>query len=250
MLSDRALQAFAAWSGYPVFADLMQRVPSLDVYLAGGAVRNLALGQKKVRDFDLFLGGPGLDEAVDRLGRVGCVTRGVYVNVHWKPDAAEPVRADLILIPTFKPIRPATGMVDALGQFDFTGNAIAVDLRRGVVLDPQGGVGDMRRRIMRAVRFDFPDTPITPTHVLRHSVCFWFRILHYAAALGLGIEPVTMGWLLAHRDYRVYRPAFTKEFKAPHPDALLLGDDPPAAPAHVPWSGAALATSPAPIPCA
>jgi hypothetical protein len=250
MLSHRALQAFAAWSGYPVFADVMERVPDLEIYLAGGAVRNLALGQEKVRDFDLFLGGPGLAEAVDRITRVGRVTRGVYGNIHWKPDADEPVRADMILIPTFKQIRPATDMVDALNQFDFTGNAIAVDLRRGDVLDPQNGIEDMRRRIMRTIRFDQPDMPIKPDHVLTYSVCTWFRVLHYAAALRLEIEPVTMGWLLAHRHYRVHREAFSKEFKPPHPDALLLDDEPRPTPAHVPWDGTAVATGLAPIPCA
>jgi hypothetical protein len=241
MLSDRALRAFAAWSGYPLFADLMKRVPDLDLYLAGGAVRNLALGQEKVRDFDLFLGGPGLAEAVDRITRIGVVTRGVYGNIHWKPDANEPVRADLILIPTFKQIRPATDMVDALNQFDFTGNAIAVDLRSGDVLDPQKGVRDMERRIMRAVRFDQPERAITPNHVLTYSVCTWFRILHYAAALELEIEPVTMSWLLARRHYRVYREAFAGEFKEPHPRARLLNDEPPSAAAHVPGCSAAVA---------
>ena len=75
MLSHRALQAFAAWSGFPVFADVIRRVPDLDIYLAGGAVRNLALGQEKVRDFDLFLGGPALrghepKDLADRSGKM------------------------------------------------------------------------------------------------------------------------------------------------------------------------------------
>lgn len=224
-VATRVLKAFAGWGGGPALYRVMEEFPTLEVHVAGGAVRNLLLDANAgVRDFDLFLGGPCVDRALGRLAEAGRMSHGVYGNIHWSPCPDEPVRGDLILVSRFRSKGPCRDILDVLNQFDFTGNAVGVDLRTGAVLDPQNGVRDMRRRLMRAVRFDTPDEPIAPGHVLRRTVCLWYRILHYAAALRLRIEPATMRWLLAHRDYRQFRDAFTREFKTPHPDALLIYD--------------------------
>jgi hypothetical protein len=225
-VSQRVLDAFRTWSGYSAVAQLLDDSPKLEVYVAGGVVRNLVLDPRaRVKDFDLFFAGPEVKRAFDRLAQIGRTTRGVYGNIHWYPSPDEPVRGDLIPVSNFHWIWPAVIMREALEQFDFTANAIAVDLRTGAVLDPLHGLTDLQLRIMRATRFDWPDEPITPGHVLRRPVCLWYRILHYAAALDLHIEPVTMRWLLAHRHFRSFREAFTREFKKPHPNAILLDNE-------------------------
>ena len=224
-VAPRVLKAFTEWRGSPAILRVMEEFPGLEVYVAGGAVRNLLLdADARVRDFDLFLGGSSVDRALERLAQAGRMNHGVYGNIHWWPCGDEPVRGDLILVSRFQSNGPCRNILDVLNQFDFTGNAVGVDLRTGAVLDPQNGVRDMRRRLMRAVRFDTPDVPISPGHVLRRTVCLWYRILHYAAALQLRIEPATMRWLQAHSEYRRYREAFIREFKTPHPDALLIYD--------------------------
>lgn len=103
-------------------------------------------------------------------------------------------------------------IVDALNQFDFTGNAIAVDLRTGAIFDPQNGRRDMARRILRGVRFDYPDEPIAPGQVLTRPVVLWFRLVYYARLLGLTIEPVTKAWLNAHRAFERWRGEYAATF--------------------------------------
>jgi hypothetical protein len=230
VLSQRALQRFSAWRGYPRFSRMLAEFPNLEAHLAGGSLRNLLLDpQARVKDYDVLLAGPCLHQAVDWLTREGRSTRGVFGNVHWYPCPDEPLRADLIPVSNFSHLRRSETIADALGQFDFTGNAIAVDLRTGVVLDPVNGIRDMQQRTMRAVRFDQPEVPILPGHTVPYSVTQWFRILHYAAALDLQIEPATLRWLLAHSDYREYASVFTQTFKAPHPNAFAVLDARPAA---------------------
>jgi len=223
-LSQLVLQSYRSWSGWSAFDQVLRDFPDLSAYMAGGTVRNLALNaHSAVRDFDIFLDGRPVQDALERLGLSGRIKRGVYGNTHWYPAGETTLKGDLILIRTFDHVFPSSNMVDALNQFDFTGNAIAVDLRTGEILNPQRGIEDLARRIMRGVRFDLPDEPIAAGHGLTHRVCHWFRILHYAAALGLRIEPVTMRWLRAHRSFAVYRDAFAEQFKLPHPDALWVG---------------------------
>jgi tRNA nucleotidyltransferase/poly(A) polymerase len=214
------MELFRGWSGYPVFAQALDEFPRFEVYLAGGLLRNLLLDpHAQARDLDLFVGGPCV-EAIDWLRQRGRARVGVYDNVKWYPHADEPVYADFIRLSRFRPVRPSEDMVGALRQFDFTGNAIAIDVRTGEVLDPVNGVADMRNRLMRVVSFDRTEEPIAPGHALSDAVCVWFRALNFAAKLGLRIEPVTLGWLRAHRHYAEYREAFARQFREPHPDAF------------------------------
>jgi hypothetical protein len=223
ILSQRVLRRFSAWRGYPRFGRMLAEFPNLHAHLAGGSVRNLLLDPEgKIKDYDVFLAGPCVRSAMDWLTQEGRSTRGVYGNVHWYPSADEPLRADLIPVSNFHRSKRSENMVDALNQFDFTGNAIAVDLRTGAVLDPHDGIRDMRQRTMRAVRFDEPEEPILPGHPVLRSVSLWFRVLHYAAALELQIEPTTMRWVLARSAYRKYCGVFTQTFKPPHPNAFAV----------------------------
>src|SRR5678816_3587822 len=89
-------------------------------------------------------------------------------------------------------------IVQILRQFDFTANAMALDLRSGRFHDPFDGTGDLRRRIMRAVRLDIPDEPVVPGHDLTRAQCLWLRLIHYTLRVGLDIEPETLAWLRGH----------------------------------------------------
>ena len=111
-------------------------------------------------------------------------------------------------------------IVDALNQFDFTGNALAVDVRGDRLFDPQNGLRDMRQRLMRMVRFDYPDEPILPGNRLGRLTVLWFRILHYAAELDLAIEPVTRGWLVRHGSAERHLDVFSEDFFVPNLDRL------------------------------
>jgi len=80
------------------------------------------------------------------------------------------------------------------------------------VFDPQNGVRDAKLNMMRAVRFDYPDEPIAAGSSLSRLGVLWIRILHYAGALGLTIEPVTDKWLHDHVSLGVQEHEFGRAF--------------------------------------
>lgn len=205
----------------------MSRLPGLEVFLAGGSVRNIALeAYRDPRDFDFFLGGDGVQEALSLLEGSGELQTGPFGSPRWHPAVESDIYADIIPITFFyNGLWQCIDMVDALNQFDFTGNAVAVNLRTSAVLDPQNGIRDLQSRVMRGVRFDYPDEPISQHCLLSRPVVLWFRLLHYAVLLDLTIEPVTLRWLRAHRDYAQHIQAYQDVFEDVHPLYLETIDD-------------------------
>ena len=76
-------------------------------------------------------------------------------------------------------VRPATIHEDLRGR-DFTINSIALSLNpasRGLLLDPNNGVGDLERKELRAVsNYTLYDDPIRLLRVLRFKVRLGFNI--------------------------------------------------------------------------
>jgi poly(A) polymerase len=117
----------------------------LDAWIAGGAVRDAALG-REVTDLDLAVAGdPG--QAAKAIARAGdghafelsaefATWRAVARDHRWQVDATalrgETIEADL-------------------AARDFTLGAIAVPLAGGEPIDPYDGIGDLRRRLLRIV---------------------------------------------------------------------------------------------------
>lgn len=205
------------WGGFPGLQAAMRTCPRTEVYLAGGAVRDLIRSaQRPPRDFDLFLGGFDVAAFVDVLHRRGTVRCGPFGSPRWFPGDAGTHYADVIPIEHFhNGLWKCRDMVDVLNQFDFTANAVGVDLRRARLFDPQNGVRDGREGVLRAVRFDYPDEPISAqTHITRPCV-LWFRLLHYSSELGLDIEPVTRGWLRKNRHFSRDAAEFARLFFPP-----------------------------------
>jgi tRNA nucleotidyltransferase/poly(A) polymerase len=152
----------------------------LNLYLVGGAVRDLTHGQQVVRDLDFAVEGPpqrilrALPSAdSSKSGRGARAHAGEppltleyqYLDEHL--DSAEllfsnGVRAELAMAreeislrPGQRPeVRPATIFED-LKRRDFAINAMAVSLHpnsRGLLLDPTNGAGDIERREIRALQ--------------------------------------------------------------------------------------------------
>jgi hypothetical protein len=208
-----AFEALGGWPGYQALAGVMNEVPELQVYLAGGVIRDFFLGRSEPpKDFDFFLGGPVVDRALTMLEAEGSMRTGPFGSPRWYPRGAGDY-CDLIPIERFyNGLWRCEDIVDALNQFDFTGNAVAVDVRTGEFYNPQNGRRDMERRVMRMVRFDYPDEPIAPGQSISRRTVLWFRVLHYAAAFGLAIEPVTKAWLIRHRGFFEYADSFSATF--------------------------------------
>lgn len=195
----------STWSGYRSILEVMNSHPEADFFLAGGAIRDILLKRVGLpKDFDFFLGSGDFAEIISSLKKHGRVIEGPFGSPRWFPDSTEGDYADVISISAFfNGLSYCSSITDVLNQFDFTGNAIALNLRNGRVHDPQDGIRDLCDRVLRMVRFDYPDEPIRPGHPLNRTTVLWFRILHYAALLNLDIEPVTLRWLNDHIKYRI-----------------------------------------------
>jgi hypothetical protein len=206
-------RALHAWPGYRTLASVLERFDDLSVFLAGGVIRNSLLAfADPPKDFDFFLQGPSLQAALRVFQGAGRLDQTPYGAPRWYPDGGMQY-ADLMTIEDFKPgLWRCENIVDVLNQFDFTASALAVDLRTGTWFDPQNGYRDAVRRIMRMVRFDYPEGPFMPGAQLERNTVLWFRILHYASSLRLTIEPLTLAWLRRHRSYERQAAEFANVF--------------------------------------
>jgi len=191
------------WPGNVTLWQLMQEHNDLQVYVAGGFLRNIALGQRLSKDIDLFLGGPSVEQFLNRLSRRGHVTPNAYGKWNWRPSAKCTQYFDLLPIRDFRVApRRFFAITELLTHFDFSCNSIALDLRTGRITDPCGGIESCRRRELKMNRYDNPEyRPVDPANPLTEGAARWFRGLHYAAQLNLQIEPRTRRWLIANQHY-------------------------------------------------
>jgi tRNA nucleotidyltransferase (CCA-adding enzyme) len=224
---DGVLARLESWSGFAPLRKLLDRHPGVDCFVAGGAVRDVLLEAPPLpSDVDLFLGGSEASELIDALATAGTVRQGPFGSPRWAP-AKGGSYADVIPIANFyNGLWRCEDIVDALNQFDFTCNAVALDLRSGAFYDPQNGARDACRRRMRAIRFDYPDEPIAPDSDLTRPAVLWFRLLHYATVRRLEIEPITLSWLRASRRHLENRDLFSATFFPLDSHAFaMLGED-------------------------
>jgi tRNA nucleotidyltransferase (CCA-adding enzyme) len=176
----------------------------LNLYLVGGAVRDLTYGQQVVRDLDFAVEGPPqrilralpLTDAV----KTGRGARGSAVEAPLTLESQEyndhlssselvfsnDVRAELSMCreevytrPGQRPeVRPAM-VFDDLKRRDFAIDAMAVSLHpnsRGLLLDPTNGAGDIERHEIRALQSRcFLDDPSRIYRLLRLIIRFDFK---------------------------------------------------------------------------
>jgi poly(A) polymerase len=145
------------------------------VWIAGGAVRDAALGDE-VADLDLAVAGDpaAIAKAVAREGKGHSFElssefstwRAVAADGSWQIDVTA--------------LRGATIEAD-LAARDFTIGAVAVPLGGGEPIDPSGGLADLDRRLLRVVRKS--SFAADPLRLLRAA--------RLAAGLSLEVDPGT-----------------------------------------------------------
>jgi tRNA nucleotidyltransferase (CCA-adding enzyme) len=130
----------------------------LEVFLAGGCVRDLLLGVP-LRDVDLVVEGDPLAVARSLAASAGASATRLTPFGTSRVETPAGIRIDIAMSrretyasPAALPhVQPAPIGEDLLRR-DFTFNSMAVRLagpRRGELLDPSGGLRDLRRRILR-----------------------------------------------------------------------------------------------------
>jgi len=191
----------------------------LNLYLVGGAVRDLTYGQQIVRDLDFAVEGspqrilrslPAADSPAASRGTAS--ERGLMVEHQALDESrnaadlrfANGVRVEVAMCrddlpgrPGQRPeIRPATIFED-LRRRDFSINAMAVSLHpnsRGLLLDPTNGAGDIERRELRALYSrSFFDDPVRI-----------FRLLRLGLRLDFKPDERTQRWFDAALEERVW----------------------------------------------
>jgi poly(A) polymerase len=173
-------------TGRPLLHELSEILePGREVYLVGGSVRDLALG-RAAGDIDLAVAGDAGGFArmiADRLGGTAFIMdadRGVFrVALKEDPD----VQVDV------SPLKGSIG--DDLAARDFTINSMALPLSHisnADVIDPFGGMSDLRAGIIRAVGSRaFIDDPLRLLRAFRLS-----------SQLGFDIEATTLSYIKEH----------------------------------------------------
>ena len=187
------------------------------VALVGGAVRDLLLGGAAAPrlDLDLVVEGDARRLAAHLAGALGETGARARVREHpafltatlaleggLRIDLATARREDYRVAGALPAVEPASLETD-LWRRDFSINALAIRLdagRRGEVLDPTGGLADLRRRRLRVLHaLAFIEDPTR-----------LFRAVRYAVRLGARLDPAS-----AH--------LFTEAVRLPAP-AALSGD--------------------------
>jgi len=168
----------------------LERSPA--IFLVGGPVRDALLGAP-VRDLDFVVDGDGPEVArqlaEDLGGRVLTHPRFGTATVALTGCRVDMVSARKEVYPhpaALPQVFPGT-IEDDLARRDFAVNALALPLRetRPKVLDQHGGVGDLRRGLIRTLH---PNSFVDdPTRIL--------RAVRYEQRLGFRIEPQTLARL-------------------------------------------------------
>lgn len=155
---DTALRRIRRLREHPVAQALADAAEGTRALLVGGAPRDAALG-RRIGDFDAIVASDGARIA-ERLARA---LGGRAIELAPGRFAALRVAAPDIEIDLWDLL--GGDLAPDLARRDLTVNAIALDLASGEVLDPHDGLGDLARRVLRAIG---PDAfAADPLRVLR-----------------------------------------------------------------------------------
>ena len=171
----------------------LSRTQDVNIYLTGGAVRDLISGQP-IRDLDFTIegnparmvaelekGGARVTFDSERLRHYEMIFAG---DVDGSISAA---RDDYYERPGTKPEYRFSSIMEDLRRRDFSINAIAISLNtqsRGLLLDPTNGLADLEKQEMRALSI----------HAFTNQPIRLMRILRYAARMGFRMEQRTQEW--------------------------------------------------------
>jgi len=171
----------------------LSRSQDVNVYLTGGAVRDLISGMP-IRDLDFTVeGNPA--RMVRELAKGGA--RAVWESERLRhhemifagdvDGSISGAREDVYDRPGAKPEYRFSGVMEDLRRRDFGVNAIAISLNtqsRGLLLDPMNGLADLEKQEVRALSI----------HAFTNQPIRLLRILRYCARMGFKMEPRTQEW--------------------------------------------------------
>lgn len=187
----------------------------VEAYVVGGYVRDAMLG-KRVKDVDIVVVGDGIAFAKAVAAKFGIQNVVVYEKFGTAMLPMGEGKVEFVAAReesydrgSRKPtVREATLDSD-LSRRDFTINAVAASINKdrwGLVIDPFGGEGDMRRGILR--------TPLDPEKTFDDDPLRMMRAVRFASQLQFSIEPAVFDAIkrMAPRIAIVSKERVTDEF--------------------------------------
>ncbi|MDN4165265.1 HD domain-containing protein [Cytophagales bacterium LB-30] len=187
---------FSAQLGHNSIIRLVQESAAdlgLETYLIGGYVRDLLL-KRDSKDLDFVCVGSGISLAMqvaEKAGLKGKVTIFKHfgtamvhidgLDVEFVGARRESYRSD-----SRKPLVEDGTLEDDQNRRDFTINALAISMNSanfGELIDPFGGVEDLRKKIIR--------TPLDADITFSDDPLRMMRAVRFASQLGFDIEPDT-----------------------------------------------------------
>lgn len=170
-------------------------------FVAGGALRELFCGKKLSGDIDLFVSQSAQIMLSEIIRNRGNAFYNQFGSTRWFPTVGDSFYYDIIRFDDFyHGLWKCIDILDVLNQFDITANAIAVDLNNGEFYNPVNGVRDAHQRVIKAVRFDFPEMFVSEEIKISRNSVLWFRYNHYCSKLGFDLEPVTKKWMIQNKN--------------------------------------------------
>jgi tRNA nucleotidyltransferase/poly(A) polymerase len=160
---------------YSPFVDKVRDVlPDQEIYLVGGAVRDILLNRLS-RDLDFALPSNGISLA----RRVANALKADFMVLDSERDTGRVIVTESDGTRTFLDFATYRGnnLEEDLRARDFTINAIAFDLHAQTLIDPLNGASDLRSRTIRASSpTALSDDPVRILRAVRQAAAFEFKI--------------------------------------------------------------------------
>lgn len=208
-----------------LFLRLKQLSYRYDIYVCGGYLRNILMGNKRNKDIDVFIDCNHYEFSyvVEEMSKWGNMQYGQYGSPRlYIPESGIEY---IDIVPFYNFIvagKPLHSIDEILRNFDFTANAIAWSIKDDELLDPLNAIDDISQGILKAVRLDFPEMMVNEEIPISAVSVFWFRLLHYQNKLRLRFDPTTENWIIENkfrmRDYNL----FCKYFFEPSFSGVML----------------------------
>lgn len=162
------------FSESPLMDKVHKILPAQEIYLVGGAVRDMLLNRLSP-DFDFAVPSNGITLA----RRVADALQASYVTLDDERDTGRVIVTEENGTRTFLDFAAyrGTSLDEDLRARDFTMNAIAFDLRTKTLFDPLNGAADLRAKLIRACApASLQDDPIRILRAVRQAAAFGFKI--------------------------------------------------------------------------
>ena len=193
---------------YKILQTLKQYIPSVKVYLVGGAVRDSFL-KKKSKDRDYLIENASFEQIASALSNIGTVNE-IGKSFGIVQAVIDGESYDFSLPRTevstgeyhtdFEIKTEGVSLLDDLSRRDFSMNAIAFEIETGLTIDPYNGIDDIRNKQIK-----FVGKPMDRFH---EDPLRLIRMIQFAHRFKFNMDPEGIRTFIKNKDYVIKRLEF------------------------------------------